>query len=480
MAARKKKRTSIRTAAGTAQERFLERLRALRDDPTRVLPEVIGPEPKPLAKVRAGIEKAATGRPGFAAKRDKGVVGAVVQSMPLAELEAVPRLVDHKVGGRRRFYLMRGQVERSAMLGVQNHDDPLVLLMAYRAMAKKHGLHFFATDRLVCSGAEAHPPAAWWDQVGAKAGVAWEDHGIRTCPHPHDDLVRVGFPGGPHGAVCGRCAPEGLHASMKQRFAGPHERRPFEVRVLRGGVDGEAMEVERELLASYRAGVADERTVIRQTLAQWREAAEGVRFNLGAKEYDSHDAFLDALGAEGWLRDAAKAMTRHGHQGPSEGLPAVLEAHRDRLDRGVATMLERPAAFLDQHRGLTAHAVLHKAHDEQARRAAMAALPQVSDLGPAGRWVDHWARTVRAQGGSAGLALVRHATSDAPVPRGHLVAFLLASGGDLALDASFTPDEEAQGKALAATVQRLASCGPDGYEAALRGYLMEGGLGEDA
>ena len=118
MAARKKKRTSIRTAAGTAQERFLERLRALRDDPTRVLPEVIGPEPKPLAKVRAGIEKAATGRPGFAAKRDKGVVGAVVQSMPLAELEAVPRLVDHKVGGRRRFYLMRGQAARRAMRGV--------------------------------------------------------------------------------------------------------------------------------------------------------------------------------------------------------------------------------------------------------------------------------------------------------------------------------------------------------------------------
>ncbi len=263
MAKRKKKRTSIRTAAGTAQEIYLGKLRALADDPLCVLPVCPQGEPKTIATLHAQLDKIAAGKAGFLLKRDRGVAGAVLQSLPLAEMEAAPRLLDHKVGGRRRFYLMRGQVERACMLGVQNHDDPLVLLMAYRSLAKT-GLYFFAADRVYCSGERPVPPDAWWELIGQLAEIEWQDHRCKTCPHPEGDLVEIMFPDGPGVAVCGKCSRKigSLHATMKARFAGPQERRPFQVHVLRGGVDGTREEVPREALAEYRAGVRGEASLL--------------------------------------------------------------------------------------------------------------------------------------------------------------------------------------------------------------------------
>ena len=264
MAKRKKKRTSIRTAAGTAQERFLSRIRELDADPMRVLPATPFGAPKPVAKVRAGLEKVATGKAGFALKRDKGIVGAVWQSKQLAELEAVPRLVDHKVGGRRRFYLMRGHVPRACMLGVQNHYDPTVLLMAYRKMAKESGLHFFADTGLTCSGDRPVPPDAWWDFIADQVGITWEDHTCKTCTHSDAPLVELTFPDGPGMAVCGRCAKDvgTLHKVVTQHYAGPRERTPFHIHLMPEGVEGPRIEAPRELAAAYRAGIETEASLL--------------------------------------------------------------------------------------------------------------------------------------------------------------------------------------------------------------------------
>ena len=167
--ARRKRRTSIRTAAATAQKQVKQRLRELRDDPLRVLPECPHGEPRPIAKLRRRLEKVAAGKAGFLDKRDKGIVGAVARSLPLADLDAIPRLADAKVAGRRRFYLSRGNIPNNIFLGIQNHDEPRALLMAYRHVAKKEGLHFFARPGFWCTGEVPGPPQAWLDLLAERA-----------------------------------------------------------------------------------------------------------------------------------------------------------------------------------------------------------------------------------------------------------------------------------------------------------------------
>src|SRR5689334_1276053 len=117
-----RRRSGLRTASGNLQEAFLERVRAVRDDPLLAFPEVVGDEPRELAKLREGLEAAKAGKLGFFARRDKGVLGAVWACRELAEREGVPRLLDVRIDGQRRFFLPAGHISKQACLGVQNWD----------------------------------------------------------------------------------------------------------------------------------------------------------------------------------------------------------------------------------------------------------------------------------------------------------------------------------------------------------------------
>ncbi len=258
----KKQKTSIRTAAGTAQRSFSERLKALRADPLRVLPDCPNGEPKAIAKIHAGLDKIVTGKVGFLLKRDKGIVGAVLSSIELADQEAFPRLIDHKVGGTRRFFIQRGHVPRSCLLGVQNHDDARTLLMAYRPLAKSDKLHFFADPGITCTGTDAQPPQAWIDALANRAGFKLETTAEGwTCGHEDKGQVRLGF-GDLRGIhICGACGKKtgNLHSLIRTCYAGPKERQPVEVSVVVEGVEGAA---HPDKIAAYRGGVIDEKALV--------------------------------------------------------------------------------------------------------------------------------------------------------------------------------------------------------------------------
>lgn len=253
---RRKKRTAIRTAAGTVQDQFVARMGLLRDDPLQALPVCTQGEPKPLQKIRTRIEKMGA-KPGFLDRRDKGIVGAVANAMPLADLTAVPRIADHKVGGKRRFYLQRGQVGRSCSMGVQNFDDPLALMMAYRDMAKDQGLHFFAGSKLWCTGPTPVPPAAWLADL-CDVALSAEAQDRFGCGHGDVDRVALRFHGGPAIVVCPNCGKKAghMHGRIGQRYAGPKQRQPVEVLRLRP--DGTEAPLDAESVAAYRGGVLNE------------------------------------------------------------------------------------------------------------------------------------------------------------------------------------------------------------------------------
>ncbi len=259
---RRKRRTSIRTAAGTVQDQFKQRIAALRDDPLRVLPDCPDGDPKPIAKMRGRVERMAAGKVSFLDRRDKSIVGAVANALPLADLEAIPRIADHKVAGKRRFYLQRGHVARNCSLGVQNHDDPIALLMAYRQVAKDHGLHFFTGPRLVCSGTTPKPPAEWLADL-TECKLAAEAPDRFGCGHQDVDRVLLRFIDGPGIAVCGACSrKEGsVHARIAQRYAGPKQRQPVDV--MRLGADGTVHDLESEKVAAYRGGLLSEADLLR-------------------------------------------------------------------------------------------------------------------------------------------------------------------------------------------------------------------------
>jgi hypothetical protein len=286
----RRRKSGLRTAAGSLQDIFLDRMERLAEDPTLVLARSQGPEPRPLAKLRRQLEALKNGRTPLAARFDAHVLGATHRARKLAEWEAVPRMLDAKVAGQRRFYVQRGQVVRACSLGVQNFDQPRVLLLAYNSMAQRHGLHFFALpDGVVCTGKAATPPPEWFANVGGEsvalalepvAESAESAEGARSrrsadsaagpagqvwgCGHPDRDRVLLGLERGPRIAVCGPCGQkaEGMHRRLRERYVGPQQKRPVTLHVQKAD-GGEIKEPSREAMARYRAGIATETDVIR-------------------------------------------------------------------------------------------------------------------------------------------------------------------------------------------------------------------------
>jgi hypothetical protein len=246
---RKKKRTQIRTASGTLQDRLFEKIRILLDDPTVVLP-ICEVDPKPIAKIRLKLEKLRdTRKPGLFDKRDKGIVGAIANAYPILDQDAIPRVADHKVAGKRRFYLQRGQVARSITIGVQNYDDPIALIFAYMDMAKAENLHFFAADQLHCRP-NATVPAALLPLL--HDGLVSEDDGVYGAPGK--ERVVIQFYGGDQLRLPVKKG-NNWHSLVALRYRGPKQRQPFKVMVER---DGKLLTPDREVLAGYRGGIHDD------------------------------------------------------------------------------------------------------------------------------------------------------------------------------------------------------------------------------
>ncbi len=491
MAAKRQRRTSIRTAAGAAQERFLERVRALAADPRIVLPEIPEgiDEPKPLVKIRQRIERMASkGKASWTDKRDKSIVGAVANALPLAQLTAAPRLLDAKVGSQRRFFLQRGHVSRAASLGIQNHDEPRALRMAWAEVAKKHSFHFFAGPRFWCTGTTPLPPQEWLDELAKQTGISLDESTgegaarIIGCGHTDKPRVQLGFRGGPSIHVCGPCGKRAgnLHQKAAERYASDRQRHPFTIHVVLP--DGAVTEPDEKDVAGYRAGVYSEDTLIKNAVGQWRRTAgeEGTRFMLGDRDFGAdQDAFLDALGGHPWEREVLRKLTATGYVSASGNVASVLDDHKVHLPEALEVLLGPKAqAFALEHASEAPRALVRLAHEEAQRLELESELPPLGDLGPLARWVDNFARFHRSHDRAAVLARLRRDSASAAIPNGHVYAFLLAIGGDPAGEQSFSRDDKQSGEAWKPLAEAVLAGSGKEYTKAVAQYLRETGSGE--
>jgi len=469
-----KRRSAVRTAAGNVQEALLARIRAVRDDPLLVLPDVVGDEPKAIASLRETLEGVQRGKLGFFARRDKGLVGAVWACRELAERESLPRLMDARTEGGRRFFLPVGHLEKAACLGVQNFDDPLALLMAYDGMAED-GLHFFADPDLWCTGKRAAFPEAWLAALGARLHTTLEAAGgDARCPHPDRAVVAHTFDGAEL-RLCGACCGKESGAAITARVRAPGGRRPFGLDVVLP--DGTRKEVPRAADALYRVGTRSGADLVAAVLEDWRGGLAG-RFALGDRVFADQAAFLDGLDAPAWMRPALAAMTANGHAGPDAGLAHLLALHRDRLTDGIRALGADPAQVVAQSPNADEGALLRVAHEQAERAKRKVDLPRLPPgAGPLATWIDGFVRSRILEGEAAAVAKVKREAGRLENPA-HVAAFLAACGLDPAVGTGFEHGSVDAGKHWMPLAKRVLEAGGADYIGALRAYLEESGSGE--
>jgi hypothetical protein len=472
-----RRRSGLRTASGNLQEAFLERVRAVRDDPLVVLPTLVGDEPKELAKLRLGLEKAKAANLGFFARRDKGILGAAWACRALADKDAAPRLLDTRIDGDRRFYWPVGHIAKPACLGVQNWDEPTTLLVAYQALADG-GLHFFAGADLWCTGRQAVLVPDWIDSLGARLEVALVADGPDArCEHPERAALAHVLPGEPRGPeirLCPDCLPKETPQALASRIRNPGGRRPFTLEVT--FPDGTRRPVGADADAFYRVGRSSGSDLVAAEVAAWHKGLSG-RFAIGDRLYASQDEFLDAVEAPPWMRPALRAMTAPGHAGPPMSLADLLVRHRERLADGLRALGADPARVADRGANADEGALLRLAHEQADRDAKTADLPASGAVGPIGQWIDGFVRMRRTDGETVCLQKVRR---EAPrlQHKAHVAAFIAATGADPAVGTGFSFDQKEAGLHMAPLAKRVLEATGPAYVDALRAYLEQSGSGE--
>lgn len=476
-----RRRSSIRTATESVQEQFLERVRQVADEPTLALPEAVGEEAAPIARLRRTL---AAGKLPFTARFDKGLVGAIRVAREIAKQQEAPRMLDARVDGNRRFYLQRGHVQKLCCLGVQNWDDPLCLMLAYGPLAIKHHLHLFAGSELWCSGTSPAPPRQWFDDLAERTDIELLPDGDgAACPHGDRPRIGLAFRGGPAIKVCAACGHKAhnLHSHITNRYVSDQPSRPVEVQVILAG--GGAVPVSDNLLASYRSGRMDESEFLESALKSWHKEARGTgRFVLAGRDYAAdQDKFLDALDLAVWEREPVRRMTAGGHVGAHSTAADVLSDHREALPAAVDALLpEEGARFVQSRPGVEARTMIRLAHDEAERRAKTHDLPQISaSLGPLGQWIDAFTREARTLDRPQLLANVRKLVPQSHHPA-HLYAFLCAIGFESEGERTFSRDQKEAGAHWAPLAKTVMGSSGEAYRAAVLAYLRETGAGETA
>lgn len=469
----RRRKSGLRTASDGLQDEFLERQRRLSAEPLRCFPEVVGDVPAPLRRLHRILARAAGGSLPATSRFDRGFLGALRAVFKLAERDEVPRLLDVRVDGQRKFFLLHGHVNRLVLAGLQNHDDPLALLLAYGPMASRHGLVFFAGSKLWCTGTRATPPTEWVEDLAARAEMVFSPEGDDwTCPHRDRARMAYRILDGPALLACPACAAP-LVALLHDRIL--HGKRParpvtFHVRM----PDGKSLDVPDTLADAHRAGRLDATGVLEKTVTR----LAGSSLVAGGRVFATADELVAALGLDAWEQDAARVLLAGGHHGPSMAASDVLGAHADRLPEAVRTILGPDGdAWLERQNLSDVRVVLRLAEEERRRRDERARLPALPAGGPLARWVDGFVRDVRVMDRADVLRRVRKEIPASPHP-GHLAAFLLAAGLVAPTDRSFSRDQWEAGQAWAVLARRVLDAEPDAYVDAVRTYLKDTGSGE--
>ncbi|HLF15811.1 MAG TPA: hypothetical protein VI796_00015, partial [Candidatus Thermoplasmatota archaeon] len=324
----------------------------------------------------------------------------------------------------------------------------------------------------------------WFTDLAQAADIhlAEEAAGRWGCGHGDRDRVLLRFPGGPAVAVCSACGKRAgnLHTRLRSRYRGPRERTPVDVEVLRP--DGSTLAPGAEELALYRAARAEEATVIASALEQWRRGHTGRHYVLGERDFgEDLEAFLGALGARPWEREALRRAVPEGHVGREATVAAVLAAHPGRFTAALEAVLPGEPGFAARHPGVGPQELLRLAHLETERRKAVADLPAPSGLGPVGAWADRFVRFRRTHNERETLDRLRDDRNALAIPPGHFWAFAQALGGSLVgLERHFDVQAREAGEAWREAARRVLDATGAAYVEALDRYLQETGSGERA
>ncbi len=160
----------------------MERGRALRQDPTLILPICHGACRRcafdSLRKKLPLLKNMDELRVRKEANR-KNLIGAVAGTISLTFDEKAPYLMIAHMPQGDVSYALKGKADQDLLIGIQYYDDPFLRLFAFRNMAKRKKLHIYSWGNLITCSDITDPPKEFIEWVSKKYEIEGKDIKVR-------------------------------------------------------------------------------------------------------------------------------------------------------------------------------------------------------------------------------------------------------------------------------------------------------------
>ncbi|MCD6469021.1 MAG: hypothetical protein J7L32_06945 [Thermoplasmata archaeon] len=497
-------RSFAKTAPKTKEKKLIENAKKLNENPFVFFPECKDAKAERFVKkIKKKVEKVWKNRDDVKKleklSKKKGLEGAVAGTLMLVHSKKAPYLATAKIGDIDVMYALRGKARKEFLIAVQNFDDPVMRLLAFKDLAVKNRVYLYSWGKnFVCTRENGKPPDDFKNFILNRIGFELKN-GVASCPHVNPEKLKNGVSDERNYiriewknadviiGICESCASRNNRNTvfeLSKFFIDPEINRNISVKVIPRLTE---LQDENQDVTAYLSGGLKDAQFIEKTMENWREklkSSEGrVLIADGVSYGNDIDKFIEALKPNEYERKGLEFILSKINEPVilEDATPNKLfEVYWKKYGRDLISSIVKDDDLMDKLLSIdeTPSRIIEIAVKTAERKKKLSEYPDYKKLPPTARFVDDLVKNYLLFGEQKVLSLLSKPPEETK-KRSIAFAFLLALGKGDERKWQYSDVEVEYGRFLKEYVDRLLNASPKEYNKLLKELILASGSDEN-
>ncbi|HEC82074.1 MAG TPA: hypothetical protein ENI42_06615 [Thermoplasmatales archaeon] len=496
-------RTFAKTAPKTKEKKLLENAKKIKENPFVFFPECRDAKAeKFINKIKRKIKKTWKNKDDVKKleklSKKKGLEGAVAGTLMLTHSKKAPYLATARIGNMDVMYALRGKAKKEFLIAVQNFDDPVLRLLAFKDLAVKNKVCLYSWGKnFVCTGENSEPPDDFKNYVLKKVGFDVKN-GVASCPHVNPEKLREGASDERNYlriewknanvviGICENCASKDNRNTVfeiSKFFIDPNINKNISVKVVPALIE---LQDENQDTSTYLLGGLTDTQLITKTMEKWKEKLKSSKKKVliadGISYGDDVERFIEALKPNEYERKGLEFILPKIDEPVilEDGTPNKLfEIYWKKYGRELISSIVKDEDLTDKLLSIdeTPSKIIETAVKTVERKKKLAEYPDYKKLPSTAKFVDDLVKNYLLFGEQKVLTLLSKPPEETK-KRSIAFAFLLAIGKGEERKWQYSDVEVEYGKFLKEYVEKLLNASPKEYDRVFKELIKASGSDE--
>ena len=498
-------RTFAKTAPKTKEKKLLENAKKLYENPLVFFPECGDVKAEKFVnKTKKKIEKVWKNRDDIKKleklSKKKGLEGAVAGTLMLVHSKKAPYLATAKIGDMDVMYALRGKAKKEFLIAVQNFEDPILRLLAFKDLAIKNNVCLYSWGKnFVCTGENSEPPDDFKKFVLNKLDLEIKNN-VASCSHLNHEKIKKGETDERNYlriewrnadiviGICEGCATRNNRNTLfeiSKFFIDPNINKNITVKVIPRLK--ELQSEDKNDTAVYLSGGLTDAQLITKTLEKWRDKLQSSEKKLliadGVSYGEDVRGFIEALKPNEYEKKGLEYILTKINEPViiDEATPnKILEVYWEKYGRELIYSIVNDDDLTDNLLSIdeTPSRIIEIAVKTAERKKKLKEYPNYKKLPPTAEFVDELAKNYLLFGEQKVVSLLSKPPEETRM-RSIAFAFLLALGKGEERKWQYSDVEVEYGRFLKQYVEKLLNASPKNYNKIFQELIQASGSDEE-